>query len=52
MYGTRGVAGVTAGTGGIASTGFGSSWFLVLAVTLIVGGFLLTRWGRRRGAAR
>ena len=52
MYGNLGILGVTVGTGGIASTGFSSSWYLVSALMLIVGGLLLTRWGRRRGASR
>ena len=51
MYQRTGIAGVTAGTGGVASTGFGASWFVVVAVMLIVGGLLLARWGRRRGAS-
>jgi hypothetical protein len=51
MYGKTGIAGVTAGTGGIASTGFGASWYVAVAVTLIVAGLLLVRWGRRRGAS-
>jgi len=51
MYARTGIAGVTAGTGGIAATGFGATWFVVLAVMLIVGGLLFARWGRRRGAS-
>jgi hypothetical protein len=51
MYGTAGIVGVTAGTGGLAATGFGTVWYVVAAVMLIVGGLLLTRWGRRRGAS-
>lgn len=51
MYGKTGIAGVSAGTGGIASTGFGASWYVAVAVMLVVGGLLLIRWGRRRGAA-
>ncbi|MDT4893481.1 MAG: hypothetical protein QOE97_2516 [Pseudonocardiales bacterium] len=51
MYAKTGIVGVTAGTGGIASTGFGASWFVAVAVMLIVGGLLLARWGRRRGAS-
>jgi hypothetical protein len=51
MYQRTGIAGVTAGTGGIASTGFGASLYVTLAVMLIVAGLLLVRWGRRRGAS-
>jgi hypothetical protein len=51
MNGTRGIVGVTAGAGGTASTGFGASWFVAVAVMLIVGGLLFVRWGLRRGAS-
>jgi hypothetical protein len=51
MYAKTGIVGVTAGTGGIASTGFAAGWFVAVAVMLIVGGLLLARWGRRRGAS-
>ena len=49
MYGKGSIVGVT---GGLAATGFGVMWFSVAASVLIVGGLLMTRWGRRRGAAR
>jgi hypothetical protein len=52
MYGKTGIVGVTGGTGGLAATGFGVSWFVALASLLIIGGLFLARWGRRRGAAR
>lgn len=51
MYGKTSIVGVTLGTGGLAATGFGIVWYAVAASILIVGGLLLTRWGRRRGAA-
>jgi hypothetical protein len=51
MYQRIGIGGVTAGTGGLAGTGFGASWFVAIAVMLIIGGLLLARWGRRRGAS-
>lgn len=50
MYGKTSVLGLTAGTGGLASTGFGITWYAVTASILLVGGLLLMRWGRRRGA--
>ncbi|MDT4912940.1 MAG: hypothetical protein QOC66_2068 [Pseudonocardiales bacterium] len=51
MYGKTGIVGVTIGTGGLASTGFGTAWWVVAATLLLVSGLLLTRWGRRRGAS-
>jgi hypothetical protein len=50
MYGKTAVVGVTGGTGGLASTGFGITWYVVAASVLLIGGLLLMRWGRRRGA--
>lgn len=50
MYGKTSIVGITMGTGGLASTGFGIAWYVVAASVLLVGGLLLTRWGRRRGA--
>jgi hypothetical protein len=52
MYGKTGIVGVTVGSGGLASTGFGTAWFIIAATLLVVGGLLLSRWGRRRGASR
>jgi LPXTG-motif cell wall-anchored protein len=52
MYGRFGIAGITVGTGGLASTGFATGWFVAVAVMLIAGGLLLARMGRRRGASR
>jgi hypothetical protein len=52
MYGKTAVVGVAAGTGGLASTGFGIAWYVVAASVLLVGGLLLMRWGHRRGATR
>jgi hypothetical protein len=52
MYGKTAIVGVTIGTGGLASTGFGIAWYAVAASMLLVGGLLLVRWGRRRGASR
>lgn len=49
MYGKLGIVGVT---GGLATTGFSTAWYVVLASVLIVTGMLLARWGRRRGATR
>jgi LPXTG-motif cell wall-anchored protein len=51
MYGKASIVGVTAGSGALAHTGFGVSWYLVSAVLLLVGGLLLVRWTRRRAAA-
>jgi hypothetical protein len=48
MYGKTGVVAVT---GGLAATGFGLAWYVVLASALLVSGLLLARWGRRRGAS-
>jgi hypothetical protein len=50
MYGKTSIVGVGLGTGGVATTGFGIAWYAVAASILIVGGLLLARWGRRRGA--
>lgn len=50
MYVSTGAAGVAAGTGALAFTGFGITWFVVAAVMLMVSGMLLLRAGRRRGA--
>lgn len=52
MYVGSGAAGVAAGTGALAFTGFGVTWFIVAAVMLLVSGMLLVRAGRRRGARR
>lgn len=49
MYGKTGIVGTVA-TGGLASTGFATSWYITVAVLLVVGGLFLLRWGRRRGA--
>lgn len=51
MYGKTGIVGVTIGTGGLASTGFAVSWFVIAAAVLVVSGLLLLRWGRRRSAS-
>jgi hypothetical protein len=48
MYGKTGIVG---GAGGLAATGFGVTWYVVLASLLIIGGLLFARWGLRRGAA-
>lgn len=52
MYGKTSIVGVTAGAGGLASTGFGVVWYVLAASILIVGGSLLMRWGHRRAAPR
>ena len=50
MYGKTAVLGTTIGAGGLASTGFGITWYVVAASILIVGGLLLARFGHRRAA--
>ena len=52
MYGKTGIVGVTAGTGGLAATGFGLTWYVIAASMLLISGLLLARWGHRRGASR
>ena len=49
MYGKTGIVG-TAATGGLATTGFATTWYIAVAVLLIVGGLMMARWGRQRGA--
>lgn len=50
MYGKTGIVGTAATGGGLAATGFATTWYVTVAVLLIVGGLFLLRWGRRRGA--
>ena len=52
MYTSPTVIGVGVGAGGLAATGFGVAWYVVVASVLIVGGLLLLRLGHRRGAER
>lgn len=52
MYGKTSVVGVTLGSGGLAATGFGVAWYIVLATVLLIGGVLLMRWTHRRAALR
>jgi len=52
MYGKTGIVGGVVGTGGLAATGFGVIWYTSAAAIVIIGGLLLMRLGRRRGAVR
>lgn len=52
MYTSSAVGSVAAGAGTLAFTGFGVIWFVVAGVMLMLGGMLLLRAGRRRGARR
>ena len=52
MYGKTSVLGITSSAGVLAVTGFGLAFYLVVAFTLILGGLVLLRFGRRRAAHR
>ncbi|RZQ62272.1 LPXTG cell wall anchor domain-containing protein [Amycolatopsis suaedae] len=43
-----GTAGVTGGVGTLAVTGAGMSWWISLAVTLVIAGTLVVLFARRR----
>jgi len=52
MYAKTSVLGLSVGAGGLAFTGFGVSWYVVIASILLAAGLLFLRLGRRRAARR
>lgn len=52
MYTKTSVLGLSIGAGSLPFTGFAVGMYVVAATVMVVGGFLLMRIARRRGAHR
>ena len=52
MYTKTSVLGLSIGAGSLPFTGFAIGWYVVAATVLLVGGLLVMRVARRRGAHR
>lgn len=52
MYGNSSVLGVSVAAGGLAATGFGLTWYVLIGTFLLLSGLLLVRFGRRRSAGQ